>query len=145
MVPTLLYGSETWTIYRRHLKALEQYQQRCLRKILRIRWEERHTNTNILHQAKIPITEALATLDQLRWARHIVHMTITGVLYKQVLYSQLRNGRQASGGQRKRFKDTFTGPIDTWESLAQDCQSGGGASGKASSTLRLAVGKKAEA
>eukprot|EP00061_Rhincodon_typus_P013874 g40512.t1 len=33
-------------------------------------------------------------------------MTNTRVL-KQVLYSQLRNSRQAPGGQRKQFRDTF--------------------------------------
>eukprot|EP00061_Rhincodon_typus_P013217 g39446.t1 len=33
VVPALLYGSETWTAYSRHLKELEQYHQRSLCKI----------------------------------------------------------------------------------------------------------------
>eukprot|EP00061_Rhincodon_typus_P004649 g23080.t1 len=77
LVPALLYGSETWTVYSRLLKVLEQYHLRCLRKILPIRWEDRRTNTSVLNQANIPSTEALTALDWLQWARHIVCMTDT--------------------------------------------------------------------
>ncbi|KAJ8414429.1 hypothetical protein AAFF_G00052990 [Aldrovandia affinis] len=41
VLPSLLYGAESWTTYSRHMKALEQYHQRCLRKILRNSWEDR--------------------------------------------------------------------------------------------------------
>eukprot|EP00061_Rhincodon_typus_P009175 g32456.t1 len=54
VVPILLYGSEMWTGYSRHHKALEQYHQCYQCKILRIYAEERCTNTSILDQANTP-------------------------------------------------------------------------------------------
>ncbi|KAJ8395970.1 hypothetical protein AAFF_G00026780 [Aldrovandia affinis] len=53
VLPTLLYGAESWTMYSRHLKALEQRHQRFLQKILRISWEDRRTNTSILEEANM--------------------------------------------------------------------------------------------
>ncbi|XP_071507368.1 uncharacterized protein [Diadema antillarum] len=34
VLPTLLYGSESWALYRHHLRLLERFHQRCLRFIL---------------------------------------------------------------------------------------------------------------
>lgn len=36
IIPTMLYGAEVWTTYQHHLKVLEKYHQRCLRRILKI-------------------------------------------------------------------------------------------------------------
>ncbi|XP_076054508.1 uncharacterized protein LOC143033207 [Oratosquilla oratoria] len=33
VIPTLLYGAETWVPYVRHIKALEKFHQRCLRRL----------------------------------------------------------------------------------------------------------------
>ena len=38
VMPTLLYGCETWTVYQRHARTLNRFHLNCLRKILRIRW-----------------------------------------------------------------------------------------------------------
>eukprot|EP00061_Rhincodon_typus_P010860 g35459.t1 len=40
VIPLLLYVSEMWTVYSRHLKVHGQYNQHCLCKILQICWEE---------------------------------------------------------------------------------------------------------
>ena len=36
VVPTLLYGAETWVLYRKQIKLLERFHQRCLRSIVGI-------------------------------------------------------------------------------------------------------------
>ena len=54
---TLLYGCETWVDYRRHVKVLEQFQQRILRAILSVHWQDRITNARILEQAEITSIE----------------------------------------------------------------------------------------
>eukprot|EP00061_Rhincodon_typus_P016535 g44802.t1 len=125
VVPALPYNSEMWTVYSKHLQALEQYHLCCLRKILLIHWEERCTNTSILDQAKIPCIKALTMLDQLQWVGHIVCLTYMK-LPKQVLYPQLRKSKQVPGGQKKCFSDTLKAslakcgiPTDSWELLAQ--------------------------
>ena len=38
VVPTLLYGAETWVLYRKQIRLLERFHQRCLRSILCIKW-----------------------------------------------------------------------------------------------------------
>ncbi|KAJ3584268.1 hypothetical protein NHX12_014764 [Muraenolepis orangiensis] len=108
VLPTLLYGSEAWTTYSRHLKALEAYHQRSLRKILRISWEDRRTNTSVLEEADIPTITATIAQNQLRWTGHVIRMPDSR-LPKQVLYSQLVKGKRAPGGQKKRQAQTQEG------------------------------------
>ena len=38
--PSLLYGCETWNVYHRHLRKLEQFHARSLCSIMRIRWQD---------------------------------------------------------------------------------------------------------
>ena len=39
IIPLMMYGSETWTLYCHHIKLLRTIQQRHLRSILNIRWD----------------------------------------------------------------------------------------------------------
>ena len=106
IIPTLLYASETWTPYSHHLKTLEKFHQRCLRKILNISWEDRKTNVSVLQEAKMTSIEAYVIKGQLRWSGHVVRMTDER-LPKQIFYSQLKDGKRTKGGQKKRYKDSL--------------------------------------
>lgn len=126
VMPTLLYGSETWTTYRRHLKALERFHQRCLRNILRIKWSDYRTNNSVLEEAKVTSVEARIIKSQLRWTGHLVRMDINRIP-KQIFYSELANGKRTLGAPKKRYKEVLKSnlkksSIDTenWESLAAD-------------------------
>ncbi len=48
ILPTLLYGAEAWTTSSRHIRALESYCQRCLRKIVHVTWKEKRTDISVL-------------------------------------------------------------------------------------------------
>ena len=48
ILPALLYGCESWTLYRRHVKLLDQFHQRCLRRIVNIKWYNRVSNAKVL-------------------------------------------------------------------------------------------------
>ena len=37
VLPSLLYGSESWTVYSRHLQKLQSFHMRCLRQILHVK------------------------------------------------------------------------------------------------------------
>ena len=50
-ISILLYGCETWTPYRRHIKALEAFHMRCLKSILGIRWWHKVTHVETRHRA----------------------------------------------------------------------------------------------
>ena len=65
VLSTLLYGCETGTCYRRHLKKLDQFHLRCLRRLLGISWEDRVTNHEVLHRSSMPGVEVLIMKAQL--------------------------------------------------------------------------------
>ena len=122
----LLYASVASVTYRCHMKTLETFHQRCLRKMLHIRWEDRRTNTSVLTEVNTTSIEAMIWQNQLRWTGHCVRMPDSR-LPRQVLFSQLAHGLRTRGGQRKRFKDTAKQymkkghiNINTWEDMAAD-------------------------
>jgi hypothetical protein len=104
ILPTLIYASETWSTCSNDIKGLENYHMRKLREILKIKWSDKRTNNSVYQQAKIPSVESLIVKNRLHWAGHIFRMK-NSRLPKQMLYSELANGKRTQGGQRKRFKD----------------------------------------
>ncbi len=126
VLPTLLYGAESWTTYSRHLRAMEQYHQRSLQNILRISWKDRCTNISILEEDNMTRITTTIMQHQLRWTGHAIRMPNTR-LPKQILYSQLKEGSQATGVQNKLYKDNikaiwkkFHITSSSWEHIALD-------------------------
>lgn len=100
----LLYGSETFTIYKKHIKLMESFHMRCIKSILGLTWQDRVPHTEMLERAGIPSVECLLLNRQLRWLGHVTRMPATR-LPRRILYGQLSEGRRNPGGQKKRFKD----------------------------------------
>ena len=50
VLPALLYVCEAWTPYRRHIRRLDQFQMRCLRRIANIKWQDMIPNTEVLQR-----------------------------------------------------------------------------------------------
>ena len=61
----LLYASETWKTNKRLESRLRGFEGRCLRRILRIRWEQRVTNKEI--SRRIGINNIVEDVKQRRW------------------------------------------------------------------------------
>ena len=126
VLPSLLYGCETWTCYRRHTKKLDQFHLRCLRKVLRVSWKDHVPNQEILRRAELTGIEAMLNQAQLRWSGHVTRMDDSR-LPKQLFHAELSTGKRHKGGQRKRYKDVLKStlkacniPVDEWQALAQD-------------------------
>jgi hypothetical protein len=126
VLTTLLYGSETWVTYSKNLQAPEQYNQRCLRRIMNVHWSEYRTNNSIHTESGIASVEALIVKNKMRWTGHVVRMDSRRLPVK-LLYSELSNGKRKQGGQRKRFKDNLKHylkkgffNLNTWEYCAQE-------------------------
>ena len=47
VLTTLLYARETWTVYKRHARKLNHFHLNCLRKILRIKWQDKLPDTEV--------------------------------------------------------------------------------------------------
>ena len=103
-ISSLLYCSESWTLYRRQTKLLERFHMSSLQKILGITWRDKIPHRIILERTKCPSLEHLLKRNQLRWIGHVVRMP-DNRLPKQLLYGELCEGRRSAGGQLKRFKD----------------------------------------
>ena len=80
-----------WTLYRKHIKQLEQFHMCCLRKIAGIRWQDRVSNTRVLEMCGISGIEAFLQQSQFHWVGHIVRMPNFRIL-KQAFFGQLASG-----------------------------------------------------
>lgn len=124
-LPTLLYGCESWVLYRKQIKQLENFQQRFLRNTFKIKWHEHVSNATVLERAKCKPIEELISQAQMRWVGHTVRMK-ENRLPKVLLYSELERGFRHRGCPKKRFKDCIKVMADNlevgqnWEELAQD-------------------------
>ena len=113
MLPSLLYGCETWTCYRRHIKKLDQFHLRCLRKVLCVSWKDHVPNQEILRRAELTGIEAMLNLAQLRWSGHVTRMDDSR-LPKQLFHAELSTGKRHKGGQRKRYKDVLKSTLKAY-------------------------------
>ena len=126
VLPTLLYTCETWTVYQRHAKRLNHFHTSCLRKLLKIKWQDKIPDTEVLKRAGMQSVHTLLKLARLRWTGHVTRMPDEH-LPKKILYGELQVGTLSHGGQKKRYKDTlkaslkdFNIPTESWEQIAQD-------------------------
>jgi hypothetical protein len=106
VMSTLLYGCETWTCYRKHVKLLDQFHLRHLRYILKIKWQDLVPNTEVLNRCEIPGIESFLLRHRLRWAGHVMRMDDTR-LPKKIFLSELATGSRKVGRPLLRYKDTI--------------------------------------
>ena len=88
----LLYGSEVWNTTKKQLHRFEVFHQRCLRRILRIKWLDRVRNTEVLERAKINPVETFIRSNRLRWFGHVTRMPDTIGFPSSCLTGPLRMG-----------------------------------------------------
>nr|VZI36304.1 unnamed protein product [Spirometra erinaceieuropaei] len=72
ILPTLLYGAEPWTVYMKQSCSLNHFQLSCLRRILKLRWQDRIPETDVLERTGIIGTYAMLRQLQLRWSGRLV-------------------------------------------------------------------------
>ena len=110
VISVLLYGAETWTIYRRQLRRLESFHAKSLCRILGLSWRDLVPFTEILRRAKATSIESLILLRRLCWAGHVQRMP-NNRLPRQLLYGELATGRRSMGGQKLRYKDQLSASL----------------------------------
>lgn len=110
VLTTLLYGCETWTCHRKHVKALDSFHHRRLRYIQKIKWQDLVPNTEVLSRSGVPGIESFLFSHRLRWAGHVMRMD-DNRLPKKIMLSELeqqggKTGREV-GRPLLRYKDTL--------------------------------------
>ena len=124
VIPSLTYGCETWTPYRKHIKMLDAFHLRKLRSICNISWKDKITNLEVLSRCQISGIETFLLKSQLRWTGHVIRME-DHRLPKIMLYSQLANAKRPEGRPLLRYKDKLKEnlsrvkfPKPDWEQVA---------------------------
>jgi len=109
VVPTLLYGSETWATTKRQEQRLDGFDTRCLRRLLKIRWWHHTRNSDVREQTKQPYASLLLKRNRMRWFGHVQRMDTQRLplqLYKWD--PTCIGGRRRPGRQRQRWIDACT-------------------------------------
>ena len=125
VLPTLLYACETWTVYQRHAKRLNHFHTSCLRKLLKIKWQDRIPDTEVLKRAGMQSVHTLLKLAQLRWTGHVTRMPDER-LPKKILYGELKSENASMVVRRSDTRTPSKPPLKTstyqqsWEQIAQD-------------------------
>nr|VZI29402.1 unnamed protein product [Spirometra erinaceieuropaei] len=91
ILPTLLYGAETWTVYAKQACCLNHFHLSCLRRILRLSWRDRIPDTDVLKRTGILSIYAILRQMQLRWSGHLVRMDDER-LPKRLFYGDVATG-----------------------------------------------------
>ncbi|BHF85586.1 hypothetical protein SprV_1002875500 [Sparganum proliferum] len=103
ILPTLLYGAETWTVYTKQARRLNHFHLSCLRRILRLNWQDRIPDTDVLERTGILSIYTMLRQMQLRWNGHLVRMDDER-LPKRLFYGDVATGSRRQGGQIHRYK-----------------------------------------
>lgn len=99
VVSILLYGCETWTLLAATEKKLQAFENKCLRKLLRISYREHKTNAYVRSTVTSlvgPHEPLLATVKRrkLAWFGHVTrHNTLSKTILQGTLEGSRRRGR----------------------------------------------------
>ena len=114
------------SVYQRHAKRLNHFHTSCVRKLLKVKWQDRIPDTEVLKRAGMQSIHTLLKLAQLGWTGHVTRMPDERLL-KKILHGELQVSKRSHGGQKKLYKDTlkaslkyFNIPTESWEQIAQD-------------------------
>ena len=110
------HGQHTTAVQR-----LNHFHVSCLRKLLKIKWQDKILDTDLLKKEGVQSMHTVLKLAQQRWTGHVIR-TPNEQLPKKVFYGELQKGKRSQGGQKKRYKNTlkaslkdFDIPIWSWE------------------------------
>ena len=104
VINTLLCGVNTWVLYRKQIKLLEQFHRRCLCSIMNIRWKDYRINNAVFENANLPSMKATLMLRQLRLSGHVSRTPDTRIP-KAIFYGELSERERDRRVPRKRWKN----------------------------------------
>ena len=116
VITSLLYGSESWTLKKKHIISLEKFHQTSLRRIARIRWFHKVTNYEVLDRCNIHSLQSMIDSASLRWTGHVVRMKDDRIP-KVLLYGRLASGRSRGGNHKTYLNNVKT----TLKTCGIDC------------------------
>ena len=100
VVPTTTYASDTWKSTTKSIQQLDVFQQRCLRNIMNIKWQNRVTKKDVLRQAGMTALRKLIADWKVQLIGHNVRLSSTRPARKSL--EQIRDGGKRPRGRPKK-------------------------------------------
>ncbi|VDL99494.1 unnamed protein product [Schistocephalus solidus] len=126
----LLYRAETWTVFSNQARKLNHFHLSCLRKIMKLGWQDRIPDTEILERTGMLSIYAMLRHVQLRWSGQLSRMNDER-LPERIFYADVTTSARRQGVQQRSFKDTLKKSLKplqinpaTFEDLTQDRPAG---------------------
>ena len=125
VLSVLLYGSETWRMTQKDSRKLSVFQTSCLRKICRIFWPRKITNTELLFMTKQePITNTIMK-KRWRWVGHTLRRERDSIARTALRWTPegKRRGGRPKTTWRRTLEEEAQAQHKSWkdlETLAKD-------------------------
>ncbi|KAG7297047.1 hypothetical protein JYU34_019980 [Plutella xylostella] len=120
ILPTLIYGCQSWVLTKEVIKKISVFQRAAERSLLNLKLKDRIRNLDI--RATTKIVDAASTVCKLKWkwAGHIARAT-DGRWSERVLHWLPRDGRRPVGRPKQRWCDDIVEVAGhTWTRTAQE-------------------------
>ena len=110
--PIATYGSETWSISKEAAKRINSFELRCYRRVLRIPWTAKRTNSSILKQlGNIPENWLQDTIMSTK-LKYFGHVKRHDCLEKDI-YEGIVEGKRGRGRPRRRWSQDISERLNT--------------------------------
>ena len=103
VVPTLLYGSETWTLQRRHRSKIQAMEMRYLRRVEGVTRMDRLTNEDIRRRLEVEAVLEVTDRKKKEWRKKIEEMPQERLVRR--VFEEEVCGKRPRGRPRKRWRD----------------------------------------
>ena len=109
--PVVMYGCESWTIWKAERRRLDAFELRCWKRLLRVPWTVRRSNQSILKEISPEYSlEGLMLKLKFQYFGHLMGRTDS---FENNLMLGKIEGRRRRGRQRMRWLDSITDAMDT--------------------------------
>jgi len=107
--PVLLYGSECWRVTQNDMKKISVFHNRCLRRICRIFWPMKVSNTELFRRSKSQDSVLEIRRRRLRWLGHPLRMNVNRTL--KIALRWTPPGKRKQGRSKNIWRRTITSEL----------------------------------
>ena len=102
--PVLLYGDEAWKMTKADKRKLNSFQRKCLRRIIKIKWQQRVTNRRMVEMAEINEISCEVRRRRWNWLGHVLRRDGDNDCFTALGWTP--EGRKARGRPKTTWKGT---------------------------------------